>query len=78
MVTFLLVWVHAVLAGTDSGALLPLYLATGVPILAGVAHRWWTTRARPARRAVAVEPVVAARRPLPVATAPGAALGEQP
>jgi hypothetical protein len=49
VVTFLLVWMHAVLAGTDSGTLLPLYLATGGPVLAGVAHRWWTARARPVR-----------------------------
>ncbi len=46
-VTFLLTWIHSVLAGTDSGALLPLYLATGLPIVAGVAHRWWTVRVRP-------------------------------
>jgi hypothetical protein len=46
---FLLTWVHAVLAGTDSGALTPLYLATGLPILAGFAHRWWTAKVRPRR-----------------------------
>jgi len=50
-VAFLLTWVHAVLAGTDGGALTPLYLATGLPILAGVAHRWWTARVRPQRPA---------------------------
>jgi predicted ferric reductase len=48
-VVFLMTWVHAVLAGSDGGALLPLYLATGLPILAGVAHRWWTARVRPQR-----------------------------
>ena len=53
--TFLLSWVHAVLAGTDGGALTPLYLATGLPLLAGVAHRWWTARSRPRR----AEPVPA-------------------
>jgi len=47
--TFLMAWAHALLAGTDSGALTPLYLATGLPILAGVAHRWWTARGRPQR-----------------------------
>jgi predicted ferric reductase len=47
-VAFLLAWVHAILAGTDGSALLPLYLVTGLPILAGVAHRWWTARSRPA------------------------------
>ena len=48
---FLLAWVHAILAGTDGGALTPLYLATGLPILAGVAHRWWTAQGRPRRTA---------------------------
>ena len=48
-VTFLMAWAHALLAGTDSGALTPLYLATGLPILAGVAHRWWTARGGPLR-----------------------------
>lgn len=52
-VAFLLTWVHAVLAGTDGGALLPLYLATGLAILAGVVHRWWTARVRPQRAAPA-------------------------
>ena len=50
-VVFVLAWTHALLAGTDGGALLPLYLVTGVPVLAGVAHRWWTAKARPVRRA---------------------------
>ena len=50
--TFLLSWVHAVLAGSDGGALMPLYVVTGAPILAGVAHRWWTAKARPVRRVV--------------------------
>ena len=49
-VAFVVTWMHAVLAGTDGGALLPLYLLTGVPILAAVGHRWWTARVRPARR----------------------------
>jgi methionine sulfoxide reductase heme-binding subunit len=49
-VVFLLTWIHAVLSGTDGGALLPLYLVTGGAVLAGVAHRWWTARARPVRR----------------------------
>jgi predicted ferric reductase len=52
--TFLLAWMHSVLAGTDGGALTPLYLATGLPILAGVAHRLWTARARPVRAAAPV------------------------
>ena len=55
-VTFLLAWVHSVLAGTDGGALTPLYLATGLPILMGIAHRWWTARIRPRREAAPVTP----------------------
>ncbi len=68
-VTFLLAWVHAVLAGTDSGALTPLYLATGLPILAGVGHRWWTARSRPLRPALATgasEAPIDRPQPVPV------------
>jgi hypothetical protein len=74
-VAFLLAWAHAVLAGTDGGALTPLYLATGLPILAGVAHRWWTARFRPRRDAPAAAPSSnpAIGRPLPA----GAVLEDQ-
>ena len=48
-VAFALAWAHAVLAGTDGAALMPLYLATGLPIVALAAHRWWVVRVRPAR-----------------------------
>ena len=50
-VAFFLTWVHAVLSGTDGGSLLPIFVLTGVLILAGVGHRWWTARFRPQRRA---------------------------
>jgi predicted ferric reductase len=67
-VTFLLAWIHSVLAGTDGGALSPIYLATGLPILAGVAHRWWTARVRPQRAAPAAPPSTPSiGRPLPAA-----------
>jgi predicted ferric reductase len=68
-VTFLLTWIHSVLAGTDSGALLPLYLATGLPILAGVAHRWWTVGVRPRRPEappVAPSPAYGRHAPAPI------------
>lgn len=48
-VAFALAWAHAMLAGTDSGVLQPMYLATGLPIVALVAHRWWVVRVRPTR-----------------------------
>jgi hypothetical protein len=53
---FLLTWAHAVLAGTDGNALLPLYLATGGPVVAGIAHRWWSAKARPVRREAPARP----------------------
>jgi len=67
-VAFLMAWVHAVLAGTDGGALTPLYLATGLPILAGVAHRWWTARSRPQRStpSAGLPSTPSLGRPLPV------------
>jgi len=66
-VAFLLAWAHAVLAGTDGGALSPLYIATGLPVLAGVAHRWWTARVRPQRAIpTASSPTPAMGRPAPV------------
>ncbi len=68
-VTFLLTWVHAVLAGTDGGALTPLYLATGLPILAGVAHRLWTARVRPRRASSPAAATLTLVRPQPVTTA---------
>ncbi len=64
-VAFLLTWVHAVLAGTDGGALTPLYLGTGLLILAGVVHRWWTARVRPRRSAPATPPNLTIVRPAP-------------
>jgi sulfoxide reductase heme-binding subunit YedZ len=64
-VVFLMTWIHAVLAGTDGGALTPMYLATGLLILAGVAHRWWTARVRPQRAEKAPAPVHTIVRPQP-------------
>ncbi len=68
-ITFLLAWVHGILAGTDGGALTPLYLATGLPILAGVAHRMWTARVRPERADAPVTPNLSLARPQPAAVA---------
>ncbi len=64
-VAFLLAWTHAVLAGTDGGALTPMFLATGLPIAAGVAHRWWTARVRPQRSERPATPVLSVARPQP-------------
>lgn len=68
-VAFLLTWIHALVAGTDGSVLSPMYLATGLPILAGVAHRWWTARVRPQRavQAAASLSTPSIGRPMPVA-----------
>jgi hypothetical protein len=65
---FLLTWAHAVLAGTDGGALLPLYLVTGALILGAVAHRWWTARTRGSRAVPTRATVLTSGRPTGLAT----------
>ncbi len=50
---FLAAWVHGVLSGTDTAALLPMYLITGGLVLLGVAHRWWTAASLASRDAAA-------------------------
>ena len=48
IVVFVLAWLHGILSGTDGAALRPLYLATGLAVLAAVAYRYWVSRkARP-------------------------------
>ena len=64
-IAFVLAWSHAIVAGSDSAALEILYLATGLPILALAAHRWWVMRVRPAHGTRHVAPIRAAG-PTPV------------
>jgi methionine sulfoxide reductase heme-binding subunit len=48
VVVFGIVWMHGLLAGTDSGTLVPMYVATGAIVLAALAYRYWVSRrARP-------------------------------
>jgi sulfoxide reductase heme-binding subunit YedZ len=48
LVAWIMSWMHGILAGTDSAALLPIYLATGLLVLAAGAYRYWVARkARP-------------------------------
>ena len=37
-------WSHGVLAGTDSGAFEPLYITTGLALVAAAAYRYWIVR----------------------------------
>jgi len=67
-VIFLMAWVHGVLSGTDTVALLPLYLVTGGLVLLGVAHRWWSATDDAPRAAVPSGPsAVNLRRASPAA-----------
>ena len=48
IVVFILAWLHGILAGTDTMALRPIYLWTGIAVLAAAAYRYWVGRkARP-------------------------------
>jgi methionine sulfoxide reductase heme-binding subunit len=48
LVAWILSWMHGLLSGTDSAALLPMYLATGALVLAAGTYRYWVSRkARP-------------------------------
>jgi predicted ferric reductase len=44
LVIFVLSWLHGMLAGTDSGPLLLLYLASGAVVMAAGAYRYWASR----------------------------------
>jgi len=48
LVAWILAWMHGLLAGTDSAALLPMYVATGIVVLGAGAYRYWVAKkARP-------------------------------
>ena len=48
IVVWALSWTHGIVAGTDSGSLAPLYLASGAVIVASAAYRYWVGKqARP-------------------------------
>jgi sulfoxide reductase heme-binding subunit YedZ len=48
LVAWILSWMHGLLSGTDSAALLPLYVATGSLVIGAGAYRYWVAKkARP-------------------------------
>lgn len=48
LVVFILAWLHGILSGTDTEALRPFYLVTGLAVLGAAAYRYWVARqARP-------------------------------
>ncbi len=44
IVVFALAWMHGLLSGTDSSALVPLYVTTGLGVLGALAYRYWVSR----------------------------------
>jgi sulfoxide reductase heme-binding subunit YedZ len=70
LVVLVLAWLHGLLAGTDSGALRPLYVVSFGLVSAAAAHRYWVSRrARPTREPIPARPT---REPIPsVGRAPG-------
>jgi predicted ferric reductase len=48
LLIFVLTWLHGMLAGTDSGPLVAVYLASGMIVMVAGAYRYWASRrARP-------------------------------
>jgi len=45
LVVFALAWIHGLLAGSDSAALVAFYLLTGGVVVAAGAYRYWVSRA---------------------------------
>jgi predicted ferric reductase len=48
LVVWVFAWLHAVLAGTDSGELAAVYVGTGAAIVASGTYRYWASRQRQA------------------------------
>jgi DMSO/TMAO reductase YedYZ heme-binding membrane subunit len=46
LLVWVFAWLHAVLAGTDSGELAALYVGTGLAIVGSGAYRYWASRQR--------------------------------
>jgi hypothetical protein len=44
--TFVLAWIHGITTGTDYELLRPLYVITGLAVLAAAAYRYWVSRQR--------------------------------
>jgi sulfoxide reductase heme-binding subunit YedZ len=44
LVAWILAWMHGLLSGTDSAALVPLYVATGGLVIGAGAYRYWVAK----------------------------------
>ena len=75
LVAWILSWMHGLLAGTDSAALVPLYVVTGGFVIGAGAYRYWV--AREARPTFATS-LPGAARPAPSSMVPAPALEDRP
>ncbi len=74
LVAWILSWMHGLLAGTDSAALVPLYVATGGLVTNAAAYRYWVVRK--ARPTFATS--LPGARPTPSSMVPGPVLEDRP
>lgn len=44
LIVFILAWLHGILSGTDSDALLALYVAAGLAVIGASSYRYWASR----------------------------------
>jgi sulfoxide reductase heme-binding subunit YedZ len=75
LVAWMLSWMHGLLSGTDSAALVPLYVATGAFVIGVGAYRYWV--ARKARPTFATS-LPGATRPVRPTIVPAPALEDRP
>ena len=75
LVAWILSWMHGLLSGTDSAALVPLYVATGSLVIGAGAYRYWV--ARKARPTFATS-LPGATRPVRPTIVPAPALEDRP
>jgi len=75
LVAWILSWMHGLLAGTDSAALVPLYVVTGCFVIGAGAYRYWV--AKKARPTFATS-LPGAARPAPSSMVPAPALEDRP
>jgi len=64
IVAWLLGWLHGLLAGTDSAALMPMYVVSGSVVLFAGAYRYWVAKQRQPTFATSL-PGATAPRPAP-------------
>ncbi len=78
LVGWILSWVHGLLAGADSLVLAPMYVGTGVVVIAAGAYRYWVGRKARPTFASSLPGGGRGGRPLPAAVATGTSPDDQP